>query len=116
MIPPRRLQEYFESSGVEVVEGKPGDAVLFHASLVRGSDHNISPKNRMICLVQMNTLGTKPMNVEGLSVSFNIKRATAELEEAERRINFFKEKLLRQRSTTDVTFGAPIPPEERRYT
>jgi ectoine hydroxylase len=115
MIPPRDLQEYFETSGIEVVEGEPGDAVFFHASLIHGSGHNISPRNRMICLVQMNTFDNEPTNVEELSVSFNIRRATAELEEAERRLHFFNEKLLRQRLATDVTFGAPIPREEQKH-
>jgi len=113
MIPPQHLREIHATSGIEVVEGEPGDAVFFHASLVHGSGHNISPLNRMICLVQMNTVGNEPVNVEELSVSFNVRRATAECEEAERRLGFFREKLLRQRSATEVTFGAPIPREER---
>jgi len=114
MIPPRALDELYESHGIEVIEAQPGDALFFHTSLVHGSSHNISPQRRMICLVQMNTQSNQPTEVPVAAKSFNLRRAELEVAEAQRRLNYFEEKLAKQRTSAEVTFGAPIPKEERR--
>lgn len=113
MIPPATLDTLFGSHGIEVVEAEPGDALFFHTSLVHGSSHNISPHRRMICLVQMNTQSNQPSEVPIAAKNFNLRRAEAEVAEAKRRLRYFEEKLSMQRESAEVTFGAPIPKEER---
>ena len=113
MISPKRLDELYSTQGVEVIEAEPGDALFFHTSLVHGSSHNISPHRRMICLVQMNTHSNQPVEVPSSARSFNLRRAESEVDEARRRLAYFEEKLWRQRNSSEVTFGAPIPDEER---
>lgn len=113
MIPPRILDELNRSYGMEVIEAQPGDALFFHTSLVHGSSHNISPRRRMICLVQMNTTSNQPTEVPVAAKSFNLRRAELEVAEARRRLSYFEDKLFKQQRTTEITFGAPIPKEER---
>lgn len=113
MIPPQSLDRLYETHGICVIEAEPGDALFFHTSLVHGSSHNISPHRRMICLVQMNTRSNQPTAVPTAAKSSNIRRAEAEVKEARRRLQYFEEKLRRQLGSEEVTFGAPIPKEER---
>lgn len=114
MIPPIQLERLHSAHGICAVEGSPGDAIFFHTSLVHGSAHNISPQGRMICLVQMNTASNEPKEVPISARDFNLRRAEAEVHEARRRLAYFEEKLARQSDSSDITFGAPIPKEERR--
>lgn len=113
MIPPKTLDNLNKSHGIEVIEAQPGDALFFHTSLVHGSSHNISPQRRMICLVQMNTSSNQPVDVPVAAKSFNVRRAELEVAEARRRLNYFEDKLLKQQRSSEITFGAPIPKEER---
>jgi len=62
----------------------------------------------------MNTQSNQPTEVPVAAKSFNLRRAELEVAEAQRRLNYFEEKLAKQRTSAEVTFGAPIPKEERR--
>lgn len=114
MIPPQTLNELYGEHGIAVIEAEPGDALFFHTSLVHGSSHNISPHGRMICLVQMNTMSNEPRDVSMSAKEFNLQRAQLEVSEAQRRLDFFSAKLQKQQKSIDLTFGAPIPREERK--
>jgi hypothetical protein len=61
----------------------------------------------------MNTQSNQPSEVPIAAKNFNLRRAEAEVAEAKRRLRYFEEKLSMQRESAEVTFGAPIPKEER---
>ncbi|MEY3575601.1 MAG: hypothetical protein RLZZ88_744 [Actinomycetota bacterium] len=113
MIPTSKLDQLYDRNGIHVVEAEPGDALFFHTSLVHGSSHNISPHGRMICLVQMNTASNEPRGVPLSAKDSNLRRARREVEEAKRRLDYFSDKLRTQEQSAEITFGAPIPREER---
>jgi ectoine hydroxylase len=114
MVPPDTMNRLYSDHGLVTVEGEPGDVMFFHAALVHGSSHNISPNSRMIILSQLNTVGNEPVEVRSNARQFNLRRAEFELQEAKRRYQWFKRKYDEQCSSTDVTFTAPIPPQERK--
>lgn len=113
MVPPATMDELYQEHGLVTVEGEPGDMMFFHAALVHGSSHNISPHSRMIILSQLNTVGNEPNDVKANARQFNLRRAEFELREAERRYAWFKRKYSEQAASEDLTFAAPIPEEER---
>ena len=113
MVPPEKLDELNKKHGLVVIEAKPGDALFFHAGLVHGSSHNISPYGRMALFVQINTIENKPKETFSNVKQFNITRAKEEVEEASRRLQFFKEKLERQINSDDPKFCPPIPDQEK---
>jgi ectoine hydroxylase len=113
MVPSVTMDCLYREHGVVTVEGEPGDAMFFHAALVHGSSHNISPHSRMIILSQLNTVGNEPIDVRSNARAFNLRRAEFELHEAERRYQWFKRKYEEQLQTESLTFSAPIPKEER---
>jgi len=96
------------------VEGEPGDVIFFHAALVHGSSHNISPSSRMTILSQLNSVGNEPIDVGSNTRQFNLRRAEFELREAERRYAWFKRKYDEQSASDDVTFAPPVPDRERQ--
>jgi len=96
-----------------VVDGEPGDVLFFHACLVHGSSHNISPRSRMILLSQLNTVGNEPPDVSINARQFNLRRAEMEVREAERRLAWFKRKYEAQLKSDQLTFSPPIPDQER---
>jgi hypothetical protein len=114
MVPPATMDRLYREHGLLTVEGEPGDVMFFHAALVHGSSHNISPESRMIILSQLNTVGNEPIDVRSNAREFNLRRAEFELREAERRQAWFKRKYDEQRESGDVTFTAPIPERERQ--
>jgi ectoine hydroxylase len=113
MVPPEKLDELNKKHGLVVIEAKPGDALFFHAGLVHGSSHNISPYGRMALFVQIYTIENKPKETFSNVKRFNITRAKEEVEEASRRLQFFKEKLERQINSDDPKFCPPIPDQEK---
>jgi ectoine hydroxylase len=114
MVPPATMDRLYRDHGLLTVEGEPGDVVFFHAALVHGSSHNISPHSRMIILSQLNTVGNEPVDVLSNAREFNLRRADFELREAERRLEWFTRKHTEQLASSEPTFTAPIPEEERR--
>ena len=114
MVPPETLDRLSREHGVVTVEGEPGDVIFFHAALVHGSSHNISPHSRMTILSQLNSVGNEPIDVDSHAREFNLRRAEFELREAERRYQWFKRKFDEQTASDEVTFGAPIPDRERQ--
>lgn len=113
MVPPATLDRLHREHGLLAIEAEPGDVLFFHTSLVHGSSHNIGPESRMIILSQLNTVGNEPIEVNANAKRFNLRRAEAELREAERRFQWFKQKCERQRQSDELTFSAPIPERER---
>ena len=113
MVPPATLASLHREHGLVAVEGEPGDAVFFHAGVVHGSSHNISPGPRTVVISQLNVVGNEPAAVMSNARQFNLRRAERELREAERRLAWFKRKYDEQLATADVTFAAPIPEHER---
>jgi ectoine hydroxylase len=113
MVPPATMDELHKKHGLVVVEGEPGDALFFHAGVVHGSAHNISPQSRMVILSQLNTVGNEPNEVLSNARQFNLRRAELELREAERRHAWFKSKYEDQLKSDQLTFSAPIPEEEQ---
>lgn len=113
MVPPATMDRLHREHGLVVVEGEPGDALFFHACLVHGSSHNISPQPRKVLLSQLNTVGNEPPDVSVSARQFNLRRAELELREAERRHAWFKAKYENQLKADQLTFSAPIPEEER---
>ena len=93
MIPPRKLDKLQNKYKKLQVEGKAGDVLFFHSSLVHGSGHNTSNKDRMIILSQLNTKNNLPKDVNNNAIKFNLYRSKLELEEAKRRYNWFKKKI-----------------------
>ena len=114
MVPPATLDRLHGEHGVVSVEGEPGDVIFFHAALVHGSSHNISPDSRMTVLSQLNTVGNEPVDVGVNAREFNLRRAEFELREAERRNAWFKRKYDEQVASDDVMFAPPIPDRERQ--
>jgi ectoine hydroxylase-related dioxygenase (phytanoyl-CoA dioxygenase family) len=113
MIPPDKLDQLYKDHGLVVIDAEPGDALFFHVSLIHGSSHNISPDGRMTLFSQLNTVGNEPNDVSTQARQFNILRAKEEVEEAGRRLHFFKEKYKKQMASDDPTFCAPIPDHEK---
>ncbi|MEC9332041.1 MAG: phytanoyl-CoA dioxygenase family protein [Verrucomicrobiota bacterium] len=113
MVPPDTLDQLNKEHGLVTIEAEPGDALFFHVSLVHGSSHNISPDGRMVLLVQLNTFGNEPHDTSRNIKQFNVLRATAEVDEANRRFLFFKEKLKKQVKSESPEFCAPIPDQEK---
>jgi ectoine hydroxylase len=114
MVPPAAMDRLYQEHGLLTVEGEPGDVMFFHAALVHGSSHNISPHSRMIVLSQLNTVGNEPVDVQSNARAFNLRRADFELREAERRLAWFKHKHGEQAASAEPTFQAPIPERERK--
>lgn len=114
MVPPATMDRLYREHGLLTVEGEPGDVMFFHAALVHGSSHNISPHSRMIILSQLNTVGNEPVDVLSNAREFNLRRAEFEVREAERRLAWFSRKYDEQANSAEPTFTAPIPKEERR--
>jgi ectoine hydroxylase len=114
MVPPATLDRLYRDHGLVSIEAEPGDVLFFHTSLVHGSAHNISPHPRMIILSQLNTVGNEPQEVSVKARDFNLRRAQLEVQEAERRYQWFKRKYDDQFASADLTFAAPIPEQERR--
>ena len=113
MVPPQTMDRLYREHGLVAVEGEPGDVLFFHTSLVHGSSHNISPQSRMVLLSQLNTVGNEPIEVSSNARAFNLRRAEAELREAERRYQWFKRKYEDQLKSEELTFSAPIPDREK---
>jgi ectoine hydroxylase len=114
MVPPATLSRLQRTHGLVAIEGEPGDAVFFHAGVVHGSSHNISPQPRSVVISQLNVVGNEPVEVESNAREFNLQRSEFELREAERRLAWFRRKRDEQQAATDVTFAAPIPEHERK--
>jgi ectoine hydroxylase len=114
MVPPATLDRLHREHGVVCVEGEPGDVIFFHAAIVHGSSHNISPQSRMTILSQLNCVGNEPIDVQSNAREFNLRRAEFELREAERRHAWFTRKYDEQRASHEVTFAPPIPDRERK--
>lgn len=112
MINPKKMDFLNKKFGVKYIEANPGDVVFFHASIVHGSSHNISPNGRMIILSQLNSEKNKPKNVNKKSRLFNLHRAKKEYLEANRKLNWFKKKYKNQLKSNTITFSAPIVKEE----
>jgi hypothetical protein len=113
MVPPAALERLYREHGLVAIEAEPGDVLFFHTSLVHGSSHNIGPESRMIILSQLNTVGNEPANVSDNARLFNLRRAEAEMREAQRRYDWFKKKYEDQAASKELTFSAPIPERER---
>ena len=64
--------------GLKAVVAKPGDILFFHASLVHGSSHNISPNGRMVIVSRINSMSNLPKNVNKKAILFNLSRAKKE--------------------------------------
>lgn len=114
MVPPATMDRLCREHGLVSVEGEPGDVIFFHAALVHGSSHNVSPNSRMTILSQLNTVGNEPRDVGSSARQFNLRRAEFELREAERRYAWFKRKYDEQRASDDLTFAPAIPDHERK--
>jgi len=113
MVPPSTLDRLHREHGLVAIDAQPGDVLFFHTSLVHGSSHNIGPESRMIILSQLNTVGNEPVEVSANAKQFNLRRAEAELREAERRYQWFKQKYESQLTSDELTFSAPIPEHEK---
>ena len=113
MVPPGTLDRLAREHGLVVIDAEPGDVLFFHTSLVHGSSHNSSPQSRMILLSQLNTVGNEPREVSSNARLFNLRRAEAEMREAERRHAWFRRKYDEQAASQELTFSAPIPEQER---
>jgi ectoine hydroxylase len=112
MINPNKMNLLNNKYKVKHIEANPGDVVFFHASIVHGSSHNISPEGRMIILSQLNSEKNKPKNVNTRSRLFNLSRAKKEYLEANRKLDWFKKKYKDQLRSNALTFSAPIVKEE----
>jgi ectoine hydroxylase-related dioxygenase (phytanoyl-CoA dioxygenase family) len=112
MINPNKMDLLNKKYKVKHIEANPGDVVFFHASLVHGSSHNISPNGRMIILSQLNSEKNKPKNVNTRSRLFNLSRAKKEYLEANKKLDWFKKKYKDQLKSNALTFSAPIVKEE----
>lgn len=113
MIPPNKLDKLQNKYKKIQVEGKAGDVLFFHSSLVHGSGHNTSAKDRMIILSQLNTKNNLPKDVNNNAIKFNLYRSKLELDEAKRRYNWFKKKYYNQRKKNKIIYFAPIPNNEK---
>ena len=113
MVPPKTLTKLKKKYGVKRINAMPGDVLFFHMGCVHGSGHNISSKSRSVVLSQLNTKGNIPKNVQKNSKKFNLKRAKREYEEAQRRLEWFKNKYSKQLKSKKLTFSAPIVKQEK---
>lgn len=113
MVPPETLDRLYKVHGMEVIEAEPGDVLFFHTLLVHGSSHNISQQGRMVLIAQLNALSNKPSAVTENARLFNLRRAELEMQEAEHRYKWFKNKYESQFASEELTFSAPIPTEEK---
>ncbi len=114
MISPEKMNEMYKKYGLEIIEASPGDVLFFHTSLIHGSSHNISPNGRMIILSQLNTVGNEPLDVNTNARQFNLTRAKLEKIDSERRFKWFNNKYNEQKNSSELTFSAPIPNEEKK--
>ena len=112
MIPPKVLTKLEKKNKKFQVNGKMGDVLFFHSSLVHGSGHNTSSKDRMIILTQLNTKNNLPTNVNQNAIKFNLFRSKLELRESERRYKWFKNKYNKQKKQNKILYFAPIPKHE----
>ena len=112
MIPPKSLDKLQKKYKKLQVEGKAGDVLFFHSSLVHGSGHNTSDRDRMIILTQLNTKNNLPKDVNKNAIKFNLYRSKLELNEAKRRLAWFKKKYDTQKNQNKITYFAPIPKNE----
>jgi ectoine hydroxylase len=113
MVPPETLSKLHEEHGLIMIEAEPGDVLFFHTSLIHGSSHNSGPYSRRIILSQLNTVGNEPVDVGTKARDFNLNRAHFEMEEAERRYEWYRKKYHDQLASEGLTFSAPVPPEEK---
>jgi ectoine hydroxylase len=113
MVPPKTLDKLKKKYGVLRINANPGDVLFFHMGCVHGSGHNISSESRTVALLQLNTLGNIPKNVEKNSKKFNLKRAKREFDESKRRFAWFKSKYSKQLKSKKLTFSAPIIKQEK---
>jgi ectoine hydroxylase len=113
MVPPQTLSSLYEDYGLITIDAEPGDVLFFHTSLIHGSSHNSSPQSRRIILSQLNTVGNEPLDVNSNAREFNLRRAQFELQEAERRYEFFKNKYEDQLASKELTFMMPVPDREK---
>tara|TARA_R110000868_G_scaffold155691_6_gene382191 strand:- start:62533 stop:63393 length:861 start_codon:yes stop_codon:yes gene_type:complete len=113
MIAPHELSSMSKENGVIVLDAKPGDILFFHTCLAHGSSHNISPNPRMIILSQLNVKGNYPDDVHKNAKQLNVWRAQFEVNEAQRKLNFFNNKLTRQQVSEEILFNSPVPREEQ---
>lgn len=114
MIGPKQLNKLDKKYGVHTINAEPGDVLFFHMASVHGSSHNISGDSRTVVLSQINTHKNIPVNVEKNSKKFNLSRAKRELDEAKRRLIWFKNKYHNQLKSKKLTFSAPISRIEKR--
>lgn len=115
MVPPGMLDRLCQEHGLTAIEGDPGDAIFFHAALVHGSSHNLSPTSRAVLIAQLNAVGNEPQEVLSRARELNLRRAELELREAERRLAWFQRKYDEQLASRDLTFTAPIPEVEQSH-
>ena len=113
MIGPKKLDKLKKKCGVAVINGKPGDVVFFHASLVHGSSHNISPNGRMALFSWFNSQNNLPKNASKKAKLFNLTRAKKERNEAQRRLKWYRKKYKDQQDSTRLTFSASVAKEEK---
>lgn len=113
MIAPEKLSELTKKHGLEAIVAEPGDVLFFHAGLIHGSSHNISPQSRMIILSQLNTVHNKPIEVKDKAKQYNLDRVTKEINEAQRKLDWFKAKYENQLKSDAPTFNSPIPDQEK---
>ena len=112
MIPPSKLSQLEKKHKKIQIEGRAGDVLFFHSSLIHGSNHNTSSKDRMIILSQLNTKNNLPKDVNKNAIKFNLYRSKLELEEAKRRYAWFKRKYNKQKNKNKIIFFAPVPKDE----
>lgn len=112
MIPPSKLSKLEKKYDNIKVKGKAGDVLFFHSSLIHGSGHNTSGKDRMIILTQLNTKNNFPKNVKNNAINFNLFRSGLEYKESIRRYKWFKKKYFSQKKNKKIMFSAPIPKSE----
>lgn len=112
MIPPKMLTKLNNKNKKKQISGKIGDVLFFHSSLVHGSGHNTSSKDRMIILTQLNTRNNYPKNVNKNAIKFNLFRTKLELMDAERRFKWFKNKYHKQKANDKILYFAPVPKDE----
>ena len=107
-VPSETLDELYVKYGISAVEeGQPGDAVFFHCNLVHGSSHNISRNPRMTFNLMISSDSNKPVGGISELREFNLHRSKMELQEAEKRLNHFKQKHHGQLDSEAIGFNAP---------
>jgi len=114
MIAPRKMDVLCKKYGHEAIFAEPGDVLFFHAGLIHGSSHNISPQSRMIILSQLNTVNNKPIEVKDKAKKYNLERANKEIVEAKRKLEWFQKKYDDQLKSDEILFNSPIPETENK--